>query len=112
VRKENHGVYRAHKVRKQLHREGDRVAHCHVARLIRDPGFRGVRDEFLNGEIVYTLKEAQILVANWRRPNYGPRPHSSQGDACRCPRRSCYRDSRWPNMAPPSSAREVALRPT
>jgi len=36
-----------------------------------------LRDELLNGELLYTLKEAQILVANWRRPYNGLRPHSS-----------------------------------
>ena len=28
------------------------------------------------GEIFHTLKEAQILVANWRRLCNGPRPHT------------------------------------
>jgi putative transposase len=27
-----------------------------------------LRDELLNGEIFYTLKEAQIVIENWRRP--------------------------------------------
>jgi transposase InsO family protein len=26
-----------------------------------------LRDELLNGEIFYTLKEAQIVIENWRR---------------------------------------------
>jgi len=38
-----------------------------------------LRDELLNGEVFYTLKEAQILVANWRRLYNGLRPHSSLG---------------------------------
>jgi len=38
-----------------------------------------LRDELLNGEIFYTLKEAQSLVQG-RRPEYNQvRPHSSLG---------------------------------
>jgi putative transposase len=37
------------------------------------------RDEFLNGEIFYTLKEAQILAEQWRRKYNTVRPHSSLG---------------------------------
>ena len=38
-----------------------------------------LRDELLNGEIFYTLKEAQILVESWRRHYNAVRPHSSLG---------------------------------
>ena len=37
------------------------------------------RDEHLNGEIFYTLKEAQVLIENWRREYNTIRPHSSLG---------------------------------
>ena len=38
-----------------------------------------LRDELLNGEIFYSLKEAQILIEHWRQ-HYNPiRPHSSLG---------------------------------
>ena len=43
VHKENYGVYGAHKLWKQLNREGIRVARCTVARLMRALGLRGVR---------------------------------------------------------------------
>jgi putative transposase len=36
-----------------------------------------MRDEFLNGEIFYTLKEAQILIERWRKEYNTIRPHSS-----------------------------------
>lgn len=42
-----------------------------------------LRDELLNGEIFYTLKEAQIVIENWRRHYNTVRPHSSLG--CRPP---------------------------
>ena len=36
-----------------------------------------LRDELLNGEIFYTLKEARILIEQWRRLYNTIRPHSS-----------------------------------
>ena len=38
-----------------------------------------LRDEFLNGEIFYTLQEAKILIEAWRRQYNTVRPHSSLG---------------------------------
>jgi putative transposase len=38
-----------------------------------------VRDELLNGEIFYTLKEAKVLVEEWRVHYNTVRPHSSPG---------------------------------
>ena len=36
-------------------------------------------DELLNGELFYTLKEAQILIEHWRIPYNAVRPHSVMG---------------------------------
>ena len=36
-----------------------------------------LRDELLDGEIFYSLAEAQILIEAWRRHYNGVRPHSS-----------------------------------
>ena len=38
-----------------------------------------LRDEFLNGEIFYTLQEARILIEAWRHQYNTIRPHSSLG---------------------------------
>ena len=38
-----------------------------------------LRDELLNGEIFYSLKEAQIIIEQWRRHYNTKRPHSSLG---------------------------------
>jgi len=38
-----------------------------------------MRDELLNGEIFYTLKEAQVLIEMWRREYNTIRPHCSLG---------------------------------
>ncbi len=38
-----------------------------------------LRDELLNGEIFYTLKEAKTVIEVWRRHYNAVRPHSSLG---------------------------------
>ena len=38
-----------------------------------------IRDELLNGEIFYTLKEAQVLIERWRKHYNTIRPHSALG---------------------------------
>ena len=38
-----------------------------------------MRDELLNGEIFYSLKEAQVLIELWRRHYNTVRPHSALG---------------------------------
>ncbi len=38
-----------------------------------------MRDQLLNGELFYTLKEAQIIIERWRRHYNQVRPHSSLG---------------------------------
>jgi putative transposase len=38
-----------------------------------------LRDELLNGEIFYTLKEAQVIIERWREHYNTVRPHSSLG---------------------------------
>ena len=64
-----------------------------------------LRDEFLNGEIFYTLPEAVVLVEQWRRLYNTVRPHSAWGPPRRrsnhrlgsleCP---SSRDRRWLNV--------------
>jgi transposase InsO family protein len=38
-----------------------------------------LRDELLDGEIFYSLKEAQIVIESWRRHYNTLRPHGSLG---------------------------------
>jgi putative transposase len=38
-----------------------------------------LRDELLNGEIFYSLKEGQIVIEQWRKHYNTIRPHSSFG---------------------------------
>ncbi len=37
------------------------------------------RDELLDGEIFYTLREAQVIIEQWRRHYNTVRPHSALG---------------------------------
>ena len=42
--------------------------------------FKGrLRDELLNGEQFYSVREAQVVIENWRREYDTIRPHSSLG---------------------------------
>ena len=44
----------------------------------RDAGISlQLRDELLNGEIFYSLKEAQIVIEQWRKHYNTIRPHSA-----------------------------------
>lgn len=83
IRSDNGAEFTAAAVREWLGRIGVRT-------LYIEPGspwengycesFNGkLRDELLNGEIFYTLKEAQILIGNWRQHYNTIRPHSSIG---------------------------------
>ncbi|MSO20424.1 MAG: transposase, partial [Acidobacteria bacterium] len=44
----------------------------------RDHGAE-LRDECLNGEIFYSLKEAQVVIEQWRQQYNTSRPHSALG---------------------------------
>ena len=61
-----------------------------------------LRDELLNGEIFTTMREAQVLIENWRRHYNAIRPHSSLG----------YRPPAPEAILPPASGLPYApLRP-
>jgi len=83
IRSDNGPEFTARVVRGWLERVG-------VKTLFIEPGspwengynesFNGkLRDELLNGEIFYSLKEVQILTERWRREYNTIRPHSSLG---------------------------------
>ena len=83
IRSDNGPEFTAKAVRSWLPRVG-------VQTLFIEPGspwengycesFNGkLRDELLNGEIFYSLKEVQILTESWRRQYNQVRPHSSLG---------------------------------
>jgi|TARA_A100001015_G_scaffold258823_1_gene302322 putative transposase len=55
------------------------------------------RDELLNGELFYSLKEAQILMEKWRIHYNTVRPHSSLGYRPPAPE-SIFRMDQRPTM--------------
>jgi putative transposase len=68
-----------------------------------------LRDELLNGEIFYTLKEAQVLIENWRRHYNTVRPHSSLDYRPPAPEVLVW-PAAQPGPAPPATP-ALALRP-
>jgi putative transposase len=60
-----------------------------------------LRDEFLNGEIFYTLQEVKILIEAWRRQYNTVRLHSSLGY-----RPPALEVLMWP--APPAASKSAA----
>src|SRR5271170_5953483 len=83
IRSDNGPEFIAEELREWLGKVGTRT-------LYIEPGspwengycesFNGkLRDEFLNGEIFYSLKEAQILTERWRVEYNTERPHSALG---------------------------------
>ncbi len=83
IRSDNGPEFTAKVVRKWMDRVG-------VKTLFIEPGspwengyvesFNGkLRDELLNGEIFYTLKEAKVLIEQWRTYYNKIRPHSALG---------------------------------
>ena len=83
IRSDNGAEFTAKAVREWLAKVGVRT-------LFIEPGspwengyiesFNGkLRDEMLNGEIFYTLREAKVLIERWRQHYNRIRPHSSLG---------------------------------
>jgi putative transposase len=74
-----------------------------------------LRDELLNGEIFYTLREAQIVIESWRRHYNAVRPHASIGYRAPAPEVFVPALAAWPaaqpRPAPPAMLR-LAPRPT
>ena len=70
-----------------------------------------LRDELLNGEIFYSLKEAQVVIEQWRRHYNTVRPHSSLG--YRPPAPETIVPPSWPSgSAPLRRPSSLAPKPT
>ena len=67
-----------------------------------------LRDEPLDGEIFYTLREAQIIIENWRRHYNTIRPHASLGYKPPAPEVFPAWPAALPRPAPPAT---LAQRP-
>jgi len=72
-----------------------------------------LRDELLDGELFYTLKEAQIIVESWRRHYNTIRPHETLGYKPPAPEVFVPAFAAWPAAQPrPAPPATLAQRPT
>ena len=74
-----------------------------------------LRDELLDGEIFYTLREAQIVIESWRRHYNAVRPHASLGYNAPAPEVFVPAFAAWPAAHPrpaPPAMLSLAQRPT
>jgi putative transposase len=114
LRSDNGPEFTAQVVREWLNRVGVRT-------LFIEPGspwengynesFNGkLKDELINREIFYSLREAQVLVERWRREYNTIRPHSSLGYRPPAPRAIRPMESwlRRPALQGPGQVRRVA----
>jgi IS30 family transposase len=74
-----------------------------------------LRDELLDGEIFYTLREAEIVIESWRRHYNTVRPHASIGYRAPAPEVFVPALAAWPaaqsRPAPPAML-QLVPRPT
>jgi hypothetical protein len=74
----------------------------------------GLRDELLDGEIFYTLKEAKIVIESWRCHYNAVRPHASLGYRPPAPEVLIPALAAWPSARPqtaPTATLPLAPRP-
>ena len=84
-------------------------------RCARSASRRWLRDELLDGEIFYSLREAQIVIESWRRPYNTVRPHASLGYRAPAPEVFVPAFAAYPAAPPrpaPPAMLLVAPRPT
>ena len=81
IRSDNGPEFTAKSVRRWLERIGVKTAFIEPGSPWENgynESFNGkLRDELLNREIFYNLKEAKVLIENWRKEYNSLRPHSS-----------------------------------
>jgi transposase InsO family protein len=72
-----------------------------------------LRDELLNGEIFYTLREAKIIIESWRRHYNAVRPHASLGYKPPAPEVFVPAFTAWPaSLCRPAPPATLAQPPT
>jgi putative transposase len=71
-----------------------------------------LRDELLDGEIFYTLREAKIVIESWRRHYNAVRPHASLGYRPPAPEVFVPALAAWPSARPqPAPTATLPLAP-
>ncbi len=83
IRSDNGPEFVAHSVRDWIKAVGAKTAYIEPGSPWENGYYESLnarfRDELLNGEVFYTLKEAQIIIEPWRRHYNRMRPHSALG---------------------------------
>ena len=83
IRSDNGPEFVAQAVRDWITAVGDKTAYIEPGSPWENgycESFNGrMRDELLNGEVFYSLREAQILIEEWRKHYNTKRPHSALG---------------------------------
>jgi len=83
IRSDNGSEFTAKALRQWIHKLGVQTAYIHPGSPWENgynESFNGrLRDELLNTELFYTLKEAQAIIEQWRNHYNHVRPHSSLG---------------------------------
>lgn len=83
IRSDNGSEFTAHTLKAWLHQLKVKTAYIEPGSPWENgynESFNGrLRDELLNGELFYTLKEAQTIIEDWRHHYNHIRPHSSLG---------------------------------
>jgi putative transposase len=83
IRSDNGAEFVAKELRQWLAKLGSGTLHITPGSPLENgycESFNGkLRDECLNGEIFYSLKEAQIVIENWRVQYNTKRPHAALG---------------------------------
>ena len=83
IRSDNESEFIAQAVRDWITAVGAQTAHIETGSPSENgycESFNGrLRDELLNGEVFYSLREAQILIKQWRKHHNTQRPHSALG---------------------------------
>ncbi len=94
----------------RLHRPGQSLGERLCGELQRPR----LRDELLNGEVFYSLREAEVVIESWRRHYNTVRPHASLGFRPPAPEVVLPAFAAWPAVprppAPPTT-QTVAPRP-
>lgn len=83
IRSDNGSEFTARTLKEWLHKLGIKTSYIEPGSPWENgynESFNGrLRDELLNGEVFYTLKEAQTIIEQWRHHYNHVRPHSSLG---------------------------------
>src|SRR6187455_2859894 len=85
---------------------------AHGRTAMSNRSMRRLRDELLDGEIFYTLREAKIVIESWRRHYNAIRPHASLGYRAPAPEVFVPAFAAWPAAQLQSAAPATLLLPT